>query len=274
MAESNGGSATIWTVVALMTPLLVMMLIAVTTRDSQNDAPSYSKTNVKYHDSHLFAVEALQRRLYAICDDPLMLPAVIEGPDKCKQDALQFTCYLLGLYFAWGSIWRRRAEVFAYATNEVNRNHPNLGRKFTIAITKRVHQSSPGSLFGLPNGSIAAISSLMVGRDEDRDRPIDYLTFLTNWDEDPSFRGWFQSWTDGLTILAKAWSQGSFDQGLDDRLRELQHILVDMIRFFDKNGIAVRPADIPKCSRRPGPEVYGRSDVRAGSEETAPLLPT
>lgn len=272
MAESGVGAVVAGFLMLLAVAMVVGGILAAGFRDSQN-AASISKTNIKYHDSHLFAVDALQRRLYHLCDDPFMIPAIVEGSEKSKQDVIQFTCYLLGCYLAWASIWRRRSVVFGYATNGVNKDHPNLARKFGVTITKGTHPSLPGSLFGLPNGSIAAISSLMVDRDEDRDRPIGYLTFLDNWDEDSSFRTWFQPWTDGLNILAKARSGGNLDQGLDDRLRELQHILVDMVRFFDKNSIAVRPADMPLCSRRLTTEVYGLRDIQGGSEDTAPLLP-
>lgn len=194
--------------------------------------------NIKYHDNLLFAQHTLQSRLYAICEDKSFLVPVIDGPEEWRQDIIQYTCYMLGSYLAWGLLWRREANLLLQSTNPATRRS-DVSSRFQHAL-----ESREKGAFGLPPASRRAISESMI----DGQRPLTYVKFLARW-EDPSFSDWFRPWSNGLIELATARAQGDHDIQIDDRLRELQHILVEMVVFLDPKGTAVPPEKRPVCRR-------------------------
>lgn len=211
-----------------------------------------SRTSNKYRDSYLFAVHALQTRLYDICEKPRTISMILDGPPEWKQDIVEYTCYLLGCYLAWGSLWRRDANVLGDATNDDNKARPKLSSHFNRVLSTPTDQAASSLSFCLPPGSICAISQLMIDQQGAKDTPLEFPTFLLRWNNDPSFQVWFQPWKDGLIDLAKSRSRGIGDQSLYIKLRKLQHILVKMVRLYDPKGNAIRAEEIPMCGGKVG----------------------
>jgi hypothetical protein len=189
-------------------------------RDSEHDSQRYS-----FSDIH--PPESPQRR------------AIRDTPEN--ENLLLYTAFLVGQYFSWTSIMRRKAQFLKFSTSDKNKKLVLAFRNITEAFTPANEANDPLSKpFSLPRSNQGAIGERMVhGYDSEEPICIGYATFYRLWnheDEEDPFRQFFSPITDGITEVYKA-RQSGYKSVPDHRLRRLQHLFVDLVNILDDKHV-------------------------------------
>ncbi|KAF9945400.1 hypothetical protein BGZ72_001372 [Mortierella alpina] len=254
------------TIVAIIA-LVATMLTAATGiyirwySDQYMEVAEDEKLIARYRDPILRAAQDLQSRLYNIAETEILswmyadananadanadananaqanapADAVASAYGPKKGNLLQFTCFLVGQYFAWTYILYRQPHFLYLATSKRNSNlvktmdtiqwmfgtdafdDPTLERPFYLW---RGHQCATGEIMTANEGS----ETVCIG----------YATFVERWRDEPTFREWFRSLVEGITTMASA--RHSADPVPDHRVRRLQHMLVELIKMLESNN--------------------------------------
>ena len=185
----------------------------------------------KYRDPLLLAAQDLQSRLYNITQRGFVGGGKGENPVH----TVQYTSFLVGQYFAWIYILRREAQFLRFDTDRTNLNRAVTGLLNDIAYTFATNSfDAPHDpyLHNLPymlwRGEQRALGELMAVSDDNQLYCMGFVAFHKKWEEDPSFRMWFQPIVDGL--------EPEGDRR-DLRFRRVQHLLVDLVRVLDPKAI-------------------------------------
>jgi hypothetical protein len=204
----------------------------------------------KYRDPLLLASTELQSRLYNILENDFL--AFYE--DRSLRDLVTlYTAFLVGQYFSWTYILRRKVQFLRFSTDK-----DTLKLSSTlVAIQQSFGTDSYGQeerLFTLWRGQQMAIGEIMTVMEDGELFCMGYSTFTEKFKSDNvCFREWFHPITEGIPGLLEARSQQGYLPA--NRLRRLQHLIIDLINILDPprsekgtmKRTKVRPAPSCEC---------------------------
>lgn len=217
----------------------------------------------KYRDPLHLAAEDLSTKIITILERGLFA-WVSETADRAHQDYVTMhTAFVFGQFFCWLYILRRDTQFLLPST----RYDKESGAVRTIlhSIRMTLRSSADRSLFIILTGEQEAMGELMTvidGSDDEREknasggvkaggqcRCTGYATFVRRWKRDQEFREWFGNIVKGLkemNRLASDPASGSDAHLSGERLRRLQHQLVDLIECLDPRGLHSKA--VTRCS--------------------------
>jgi hypothetical protein len=210
----------------------------------------------RYRDPLLLAAQDLQARLWNILDGHLVSMCLAGG--ESKQDPLFiYTAYVFGQYLSWTYILRRQAQFVCFATNE-GRSKTLVQKLEDIKAIMNTDGYGPNEdPFMLWKGQQLAIGELMschTSKDDTQSELMcmGYAEFTRLWktarvtdanlvdnarDEAVFFRQWFDGVEEGIYAIEEG-RRGGDHRGAN-RIRRLQHALVDLINELDPRGVRV-----------------------------------
>lgn len=208
----------------------------------------------KYRDPLLLASQDLQARLYNIVE--LNIISYLHGTPEQQDCLIIYTAYLLGQYLSWTHVLRQQAQFACFATNEKGRT------KKVVQVLGSVQRclntdAVAGEAFLLWKGQQNAIGELMTVAGQDAGGTsqmycMGFAEFTRKWkagrpacdgegdieksdssqvDDEKCFRSWFATFERGLYQVDQARRRG--DHTVVNRLRRLQHLLLDLIDALD-----------------------------------------
>jgi hypothetical protein len=182
----------------------------------------------KYRDPLLLASIDLQSRLYNILKQDLLQ----YHSDPGRRDfIILYTAFLVGQYFSWAHILRRKLQFLNSSTDKKNRG---LSRTMD-AIQTAFSSDADEDLFMTWRGQQMAMGEIMTLTDNKELYCMGYSTFTERWKAtDATFRGWFKPISEGIAGLVSAREQEK--PMPTNRLRRLQHSLIDVIEILDPPG--------------------------------------
>lgn len=229
----------------------------------------------KYRDPLHLAAQDLQARLYNIIE--LGILSYLHGTDEQQDCLVIYTAYLLGQYLSWAHVLRQQAQFACFATNEKGRARRVEG---VLRSVQRCLNSDEvaGEAFLLWKGQQSAIGELMTVSGQDASGSSEmycmgFAEFTRKWkagrfakdgngdatmpevvqgDSERFFRSWFASFEHGIYQIDQGRRRG--DHTVVNRLRRLQHLLLDLIDALDPDGARVgaqqskRVAAAPSCT--------------------------
>ena len=235
-------------IISLLASIITGTLTAYITiyADKLKDARDTEKLLHKYREPLLLAAQDLQARLYNILEQNILV--FLNGNQECQDTLIIYTAFLFGQYLSWTWILRRQAQFNCFATNEKARTIRFIaivdGIKSVLNTDRFGQAESP---FLLWKDHQTAIGELMSVRDKDGELYcMGFSEFTRMWknadvadDKDHEsniqFRKWFSSVERGIPSLAAARHQENGRAG--NRVRRLQHLLVDLTNELDPKGL-------------------------------------
>jgi len=198
---------------------------------------------------------------------------------------LLYTAFLVGQYFSWTFILRRQAQFLKFSTNDKNTTLTEIFQKIIVAFSLDDDPPNPLSEpFSLWRSQQGAIGELMTTDYGDEPVCIGYATFYRNWvrnrygdsgnkaKEDSGdkvdetnenaqmndmaayeycsgpFRQFFRPIIEGIIKVGTAKNNGD-ERVPDQRLRRLQHLLVDLINVLDDKHVRFEVKSTKYCCK-------------------------
>ena len=224
----------------------------------------------RYRDPLLLAAQDLQSRLYNIIN--LSILSFLHGSQDEQDCLVVYTAFLFGQYLCWTHILRQQAQFACFTTDEHTRTQ-RLARVL-VDIQKCINTDSRGaaeSPFCLGKGHQLAIGELMtVVKPDAAGNPemlcMGFAEFTRKWkagqpgednpDENGHWRSderFFRYWFDGIerSIHELDVRQQYGDPSGFNRIRRLQHLLLDLIDTLDPQGARVGASESKPVSAAP-----------------------
>ncbi|KAF8068059.1 hypothetical protein FPV67DRAFT_1416496 [Lyophyllum atratum] len=214
----------------------------------------------KYRDPLHLAAEDLASKITNIVETGLGTWVSEEAGRARQEYAMLHTAFVFGQFFCWLYIIRRDTQFLLPST----RYDEESGALRTILHNIRLTLRSGGddSLFMILTGEQEAMGEVMTvmdGADPDEEektadgvgkrsggqcRCIGYASFVRKWKRDAESREWFGMIVSGLKELNRLSQADRAGARIprrrsppDERLRRLQHQLVDLIECLDPRGL-------------------------------------
>jgi hypothetical protein len=208
----------------------------------------------KYRDPLMLAAYDLQSRLWGLVE----LNLLRYSEDESKKDLVYvYTAFLIGQYFSWTYILRRQAQFLRFSTDKTNNELNKVLDSITGAFSLDKHKGEDP--FMLWRGQQMAIGESMTEAEEQGQLYcIGFAAFALKYNSNPDFKRWFQPIESGVTLLVEANERG--DVTANNRLRRVQHLLVDLVLLLDEERLSaagntrlkVNAANECKCTSCPG----------------------
>jgi hypothetical protein len=196
----------------------------------------------RYRDELMSCAWELQIRLYRISAESLLVfRDSLDSDAQAESQGYVYTStlWMIGRYLAWVELLRRDRYFLALGTT--SRGRELLAGVATVgAAFANDRLDRPFRLFR-PQQS--AIAELMIvereSRGEVRSDSLGYATFTSKLEHksDLVFRRWFGP-------LGRDFEELTFLRGRSERIKEIQHALLDLVRFLDETGMA---SDYPRA---------------------------
>jgi len=174
----------------------------------------------RYREPLVASAYELQSRLYNILRQDFLQKCFVDGDEKRRQYAIRNTQFLVAQYFGWTEILRRRIQLLDFGevqeTREVSRLQGEIQDLFAS------DESSIGKAFMIWRGEQRAIGERMIVRDDADLLCMGYAVFVEQ--ADASFWRWLNPLERDIQVVADT---------PNDRLRLLQHALIDLIERLD-----------------------------------------
>jgi hypothetical protein len=178
----------------------------------------------RYREPLVAAAYELQSRLFNILRQDFLQKYYIAGDEQERKYAVKNTTYLVGQYLGWSEILRRRIQFLDFGEVEETREVARLQDAIREVLAS---DSEPlGRPFMVWRGQQRAIGERMIVSEDGDLLCIGYGSFVD--EEDSAFWQWFQSLERDIDTVARA---------PNERLRLLQHALIDLIERLDSGGI-------------------------------------
>jgi hypothetical protein len=185
----------------------------------------------RFREPMLRAAIDLQSRLYNIVQKRFLQRYYFRSEADCEY-AVTSTLFVIAEYLAWVEILRREIQYLDLGDIEENRTLATLLERITTLFLND-ETDDPLRLF---RGEQRAIGELMlVTRVSDGRVELDclgYAAFAEKLD-DIRFARWFARLRDDVAQLAQG------DDMKERRIRQIQHALIDLIDFFDRDRTRV-----------------------------------
>ncbi|KAG4423717.1 hypothetical protein IFR04_003142 [Cadophora malorum] len=166
------------------------------------------KMMAKYRDPLLLAAQDLQSRLYNILDNGFL--TYVHGPKELKDLLFLHTSYLVGQYFSWNYILRRRTQFLCYHIEEDNKEVTEILEKIN-GVFSTISYRDRGWPFMLWRGQQQGIGEIMTINDNGELLCMGYAAFVLKWTEDEKFRKWFDTIHTSIDDLGKAGDQNDIN---------------------------------------------------------------
>jgi len=208
----------------------------------------------KYRDPLTLAAYDLQSRLWGLVQFNLL--SYVEHEDK-KDLVYVYTAFLIGQYFSWTYILRRQAQFLRFSTEKTNKQLNQILDTITGEFSLDRHKGEDP--FMLWRGQQMAIGELMTLAEENGQLYcMGFAAFAEKYRTEPEFKKWFQPIEKGILLLVEARVHGNLVA--TNRLRRLQHLLIDLVLLLDQDRITsgqnkqlkVDAAHECKCEKCPG----------------------
>ncbi|KAI1845920.1 hypothetical protein JX265_011184 [Neoarthrinium moseri] len=207
----------------------------------------------KYRDPLLFAAEDLQSRIWGIFEADVLDFA---GRSPQHDDSLYiYTAFVLGQFFAWTHILRRQAQLLPFSLEEDKRLREFIEVLHSIQgvmlISRYVKEE--GTAFTLWRGHQMAIGELMTEVGDNSEKMcMGFYDFTKAWKASPGDAQydphyWFKPIVEGLKTL----TEKGTTTPTGNRLRRLQHLLIDLIEVLDPQKQRLHSKGISRCGAAP-----------------------
>ncbi|PSK60510.1 hypothetical protein B9Z65_660 [Elsinoe australis] len=217
----------------------------------------------KYHNAIMYSAQALQRRLYSICEQDGYIELTLTGTNEEKEDLIQYTCWLFARYLSWVHIYRRSLEFAGPPPrNDTGKPRGWLGTLFMGTLGTPSHADALDAPCRFLPSFTQAIEELMISSEHNDLRPMSWTSFHTKWAQDESFRHWFAPLETGLLLIARK-KHDHREAAPDHRLRKLQHILVSAVHIWDPDGGELHRDHKKLCTAAPGCECHSTECIKA-----------
>jgi hypothetical protein len=178
----------------------------------------------RYREPLVAAAYELQSRLFNILRKRFLEKYYLSGDEKQRDYAVRNTLYLIGQYLGWTEILRRRIQFLDFSEVEETREVARL--QDAIRELFASDSEAMGEPFMIWRGEQRAIGEQMIVEGDGDLLCMGYASFVAQ--KDPAFWGWFDVLERDIDIVA---------QSANERLRLLQHALVDLIERLDAGRV-------------------------------------
>lgn len=197
----------------------------------------------RYREPLLHAAYNLQSRFWNILHQNFLEDFLLNGTQRDKQYARLNTSYLIGQYLCWAEIIRDETQ---YLSPDRRRKERKLIRAMeTVRHGFSDSQGLTNSTFRIFRGDQRAIGELLsvLGFESDtpRRRCIGYAAYVESQLTDGRMQSWTEPILTGIDTLASDLASNS------ERIRNIQHALVDLVNLVDPKGNSVVKADRSKA---------------------------
>lgn len=209
----------------------------------------------KYRDPLLFASEDLQSRIWGLVERDVLNFA--HGSDAHKDALYIYTAFVIGQFFAWTHILRRETSLSPFSLEEDQRLRQFVEILHTIqgVMLTDQHSKTEGQAFTMWRGHQMAIGEFMSLRDEGKDAErlcMGFYEFTESWKNKSSpayetLHYWFRPVETGLEELVVKGGQAPEA----NRLRRLQHVLLDLIAVLDPSKKRLTTKYLSGCKPAP-----------------------
>lgn len=195
----------------------------------KRQAEAKALTN-KYRDPLTLSAYDLQSRLFGIVETKLLDYL----HDAKKEELVKlYTAFLVGQYFSWVYIFRRQAQFLRFSTEKTNKRLNRIMDSITIEFS--LDQEGENALM-LWRGQQMAIGELMTLNEEGQLHCMGFAAFKAKYDDEPTFKKWFEAIEEGILVLEKARKEKNTKA--PSKVRRLQHLLIDLVTLLDVDIIA------------------------------------
>ncbi|ETS74936.1 hypothetical protein PFICI_13420 [Pestalotiopsis fici W106-1] len=200
----------------------------------------------KYRDPLLFAAEDLQSRLWGIFHTDVLS---FSGRSVHHDDALYiYTAFVLGQFLAWTHILRSQTQLLPFSLEEDQRLQKFLITLHNIQGVLLLSGTTESTAFTLWRGNQMAIGEFMTEVRDSEKMCMGFHDFTKIWkgasnDAHDDLHYWFDPVVVGLKTLAE---KGP-DVAEGNKLRRLQHLLVDLIEVLDPQKRRLQKGPIGPC---------------------------
>ena len=230
----------------------------------------------KYRDPLLLAAQDLQARLYNLINSNI-ITNFMRREEEWQDTLFIYTAFLVGQYLSWTWILRRQAQFLCFASDKKSRSQNLISNLDKIkACFNEDSNGRAEAPFMLWKGHQAAIGELMSVADDKEGGQMycmGFSTFTHKWkaaglvmqarqeqaeissvktpNPNVDFRKWFRPVEDGIRTIHDARQRG--DRTPENRLRRLQHLMLDLAFELDPDGVRRnanemgRVAAAPRC---------------------------
>jgi hypothetical protein len=172
----------------------------------------------KYQEPLIIAAYDLQSRIFNILHQDFLV-FVREDRWGRSETALASSSFAFAQFFGWREILRREVELLEFETQDISH--------LLSRITTKFASDDLGPRFLLWKSEQRAIGEAMIGTWRDEPSCIGYLEFLER--RSTELRDLLEPIERDLVEIAV--------NGSDERLRSVQHLLVDLIQMLDPQGL-------------------------------------
>lgn len=218
------------------------------------------KLVAKYRDPLMLAAHDLQSKTWSITDGGVATHILSAGARE-QANMRVYPAFLVGQYLSWVFILRRQVQFLKFSTNEKNNQLTDKLAQITEAFA-----GSSGHLawkreepFRLYRSQQMAIGEILTVKEGDELYCMGYAEFKKALGADadnvnPSIDLWFSELIKGIVEVAELranWllHQGPYPKIPDQRMRCLQHLLIDLIEILNPGRSGIDPNSKNRCHR-------------------------
>jgi hypothetical protein len=188
----------------------------------------------RYREPLVDAAYELQSRLFNIIKLSFLQKYYVKGDDEQRTYAVQNTLYVVAQYFGWSEILRSEIQFLSFSDSKRTRAVSEYQRGVLEAFQS--DKSQLGRPFLVWRGEQRAIGEQMIERDDDHAHVCGYASFVGK--RDPKLHRWLERLERDIAEVAAS--------GANQRLAELQHALVDLVRELDPKAIRYPSDELTK----------------------------
>ena len=174
----------------------------------------------RYREPLVASAYELQSRLYNILRQDFLQKYFVDGNEKQRQYAIRNTQFLVGQYLGWTEILRRRIQLLDFGEVQETREVSRLQGEIQDLLAS--DETPMGKPFMIWRGEQRAIGERMIVAEDGDLLCMGYAAFVEQ--ADPSFWRWLNPLERDIEVVADT---------PNDRLRLLQHALIDLIERLD-----------------------------------------
>jgi hypothetical protein len=194
-------------------------------QQDRNDKREALKIIAKFRDPLAHASYDLQSRIYNIMKKNFLPRFLLMGSKREGWYAIENTVFLIAQFFCWTEIIRQEIQFLDLREDATTKALRNIQDR----IYSQFQTDSLGHGFMIFAGEQRAVGELMIERSGEVSKCIGFAAFISS--RPPSIDAWLDPLRDDLDAMALA--PASFEQ----RLRTIQHSLIDLLDLIDPNCI-------------------------------------